>query len=259
MATFDPIEYIMQGTFDGLAYRLPEGQLDRKDYMAVAAKLGLVGGKWKGGKVKAFLFASDARKAVEKLLAGPVVSEKKEFQFFATPADIAYRMAVLLNLQEGNTILEPSAGQGALVKAVRQVQHSLGITQEEIDVFEAMPTNLCFLEEMDGINVLGTDFTDPSATENHRWDRIIANPPFTKNQDIRHILRMMELLKPGGILVAISSEHWTFAQDRESNDFRTLWLDLMARGVASWEQLEAGTFKESGTGIRTRLLTYTKA
>ena len=53
---------------------------------------------------------------------------------------------------------------------------------------------------------MGDDFLNPSewATA-FKYDRIIANPPFTKNQDIDHVMQMWNFLKPGGRIVSIMS------------------------------------------------------
>lgn len=80
-----------------------------------------------------------------------------------------------------------------------------------------------------------------------KYDYIIANPPFSKNQDITHVLRMYEHLKDGGKLAAIMSPHWTHAQDKKSQQFRQ-FLDEVGAVVG---EIDEGSFAESGTNIKT--------
>ena len=72
------------------------------------------------------------------------------------------------------------------------------------------------------------------------------NPPFTRNQDLLHLAHALRCLKrPGGRLVAIllgNTERSQFAETLTG-----LRYDL--------EQLPAGTFRESGTDVKTVLLT----
>ena len=41
---------------EGNVVKLPNIQLDRKNYQEVAKALELIGGKWKGGKIRGFFF-----------------------------------------------------------------------------------------------------------------------------------------------------------------------------------------------------------
>jgi hypothetical protein len=43
--------------------KLPNQQLDRKEYLEVKKKLELIGGKWKGGKIQGFEFKCVWKKA----------------------------------------------------------------------------------------------------------------------------------------------------------------------------------------------------
>ncbi|MBM6759734.1 hypothetical protein [Bacteroides mediterraneensis] len=91
-------------------------------------------------------------------------------------------------------------------------------------------------------------------THNAQYDKIIANPPFSKNQDIRHVRRMYECLNSGGVLAAITGPHWEFGSESECNDFRQ-WLE--DNGGKKFE-IEEGAFKESGTGTKTIAIVINK-
>jgi hypothetical protein len=74
---------------------LPEGQLDRKLYVAVNKVLTTIKGKW-NRKEKAHVFNTSPSDIVEEiLLTGEYVDEKKEFQFFETPTHLAEKLIEL--------------------------------------------------------------------------------------------------------------------------------------------------------------------
>lgn len=249
-----PNAIIARATIEGNILRLPPEQLERKTYEKVAAALNLIGGKWKGGKVAGFVFPSDPTLLVEKLLGGEkIVSAKKEFQYFPTPDAEADTMVELAAPMPGEAILEPSAGQGAIVKALlRYMTRVYNLPHTTVHCFELMDVNREILKVSPNVVIQGNDFLE--CPRGMQWDVIVANPPFTKNQDIDHILRMYEHLAPGGRLVTLASPHWENSTNRKETAFR-LWLDDVRALV---KVVPRGTFKESGTDIETRRILITK-
>ena len=55
-------------------------------------------------------------------------------------------------------------------------------------------------------------------------------------------------------MAVITSPHWTFANDKKSKAFRT----FLEEEGATWEEIEAGEFKASGTNIKTILIELNK-
>jgi len=49
-----------------------------------------------------------------------LVGQKVGFDFFPTPKPLATRMAELADIKQGDTVLEPSAGNGNLADAARE-------------------------------------------------------------------------------------------------------------------------------------------
>lgn len=107
-----------------------------------------------------------------------------------------------------------------------------------------MPENREFLHTLDNVILLDEDFTKDSVGH---YTKIIANPPFSGNQDIDHVRLMYERLEEGGILAAITSQHWKFASEKKCVDFRE-WLEEVHGEVF---EIGAGEFKESGTTVST--------
>jgi PRTRC genetic system protein E len=245
-------EILQKCAIQGKLVKLPDVQLDRKDYLEVKKALELIGGKWKGGKTMGFLFETHPTALLKKLCEGEKVNLKKEFQFFATPAALADKMCEKLSkrLNDGYKILEPSAGDGALVKAI---QRYYGFSVE-VDCFEKMELNYMKLAKLEGVHFVGDDFLLADDDVNNNYDIIIANPPFSKNQDILHICKMYNCLRPGGILVTLSSCSWENDSQKIRKEFTTFLSDI----DAYVEHVEEGTFKESGTMVPTKLLTIVK-
>lgn len=239
-------QIIEQSTIEGNVLRLPEGQLDRNVYLEVKKAMELIGGKWKSGKVAGFVFPADPTALVQKIIEGHQPNLKKEFQFFATPADIADEMVRLSGLWERGShpkVLEPSAGQGALIDAAFRVSPNA-----LIDAYELMPINYDILKEKYShrhVYLKGKDFLVESDVSKDRYDVILANPPFTKNQDIDHIHRMLRLLAPGGRLVTVASNHWRQSNNNKESTFKLLLENL---GAVTTD-IERGAFKSSGTMV----------
>lgn len=250
-------EVLQQCKVDGNIVKLPEIKLDRKEYLDVKNALELIGGKWKGGKIQGFVFEEDPTELLAQLANGEQRNLKKEYQFFATPKDVAAMIIkaafpyVIEGLNEVK-ILEPSAGDGALIKAFRE-QHGY---QFQVDCFELMGLNRTKLIKLDNIKIISNDFIDCAINGRvkNKYDYIIANPPFTKNQDIDHIICMYEACKPGGIIVTLSSTSWQRGTQKKQEAFKE-WLHYLG---ASITEIPAGAFAESGTTVATLMITIRK-
>lgn len=240
-------EIIKQCSVDGNILRLPQIELSREDYIAVKKAIEKYGGKWKGGKTFGFVFTDrDAADVIDSIVNG-IADIKKDFQFFSTLSDVADLMVSKLEIQPYEKILEPSAGNGALINAVLRLHSNI-----TIDCYELNPLNRKVLEKMINVNVLGDDFT--RRIDDDEYDVIIANPPFSKNQDIIHLMKMWNNLRYGGRIACITSTHWLFSNDAKSTEFRE-WIV----GKCTFQhEFPNGTFKESRTNIATTLLILEK-
>jgi len=255
------LQILKQCTVIGNIVQLPPQTLDAKLYGEVKKQLELIGGYWKGGKTKGFVFENCEEGYIKGLLDEQASGEgrnlKKEHQFFATPRELAERMVLLATknmvLSDATRFLEPSAGDGALIKAIKE-KHVAAV-----DCFETMEPNRKVLQELAGANLIGTDFLKEAQHKTAnilrgRYDIIVANPPFTNNQDIDHIMAMYDCLKLNGRIVTLASVSWTFGSQKKQEAFRN-WLKEVD---AYQEELPAGTFSDSGTQVRTMLLVIDK-
>lgn len=224
------IEILARAEVEGNTLRLTD-QLDRKTYLEVAKVLTGIGGKWYSGK-KCHIFADDVEDIVQSIiLTGEYVSEKKEYQYFPTPAELAAETVALAEIREGERCLEPSAGRGAIAQFMRGC-----------DCIELNPKNREHLAE-NGFNVVHDDFITFST--NKGYDVIVMNPPFCKQQDIDHVTKAIQMAKR--CVVAIMSASVMFRTDKKTTEFRTL-VDSYGGTI---EKLPENAFKESGTMVNT--------
>lgn len=239
-------EVYEQCTVENNIIKLPNIKLERNEYLAIKKDFELLGGKWKSGKIQGFEFKTDPSIIFEQL-KGKSDKVKKEFQFFGTPDKIADVLVQYADIKPKDLILEPSAGQGSIISAIKR-NHS-----NAIEYCELMDINRTILsEKFNDSRHVGNDFLEYNPE--YRYDKIIANPPFTKNQDIKHLKHMYSMLKNSGILVCITSTSWDHGTQKLQLEFKK-WLETI-----KYEKiiLEEGSFKESGTNVKTYILVIKK-
>lgn len=242
----DKIEVLQRCTIEGNILRLPSIHLEPKLYNEVKRALNKIGGDWKGGKVAAFVFNEDPTLLWKQICKGEQRNIKKEYQFFPTPPALAKRMVELAEIEQYDLVCEPSAGQGAIIKAIHQ---QIDIT---VHYCELMALNRSFLQKIPNTIHLKDNFLLMNTP--NLFHKFIANPPFTRNEDIQHIMHMYYCTAPGGRIVALSSKHWEYSSNKKETAFRAFLKEHNVKPIP----IEADTFKESGTNIATYLLVINK-
>ena len=224
---------------------LPKGnKLKPELYKKVKNTLEKIGGKW-STSFQGFEFKHDARPLVARLIDGDKINLKQDFQYFATPRNLVDEMVELADIQPTDKMLEPSGGQGAIVEVVEELCDS-------VDICEFMSQNREVLKSK-GYEVICDDFLELSTEK--KYNKIIANPPFSKDQDCKHVLKMYEHLVVGGTLVAIMSKSWM--RDNK-NLVQARFAELVNRKGNTLTNIESGEFKDSGTNVATVLVKITK-
>lgn len=235
---------------------------DRKLYQKTAKVLTSLGGTW-SKKDKATVFDDeDAESAVrEACETGAYIDFKKHFQFYETPDRVIEVMFEELDIkprETAYTVLEPSAGHGAIIKAL--AAKSTGDTMFSCTAIEVDPEKHKVLEELTGSphQILGQlvseDFLKCSPEKFGYFDYVIMNPPFTKSQDVQHVRHAYEFLKPGGKLVAVMSPGFTYRKDMTHVLFREWLYGIVSSGRAWHYPLPDNSFRSSGTNVRSMLL-----
>jgi hypothetical protein len=246
------LDILKQGHCEQDRYYLPTIQLDRKMYVAVNEVLERIGGKW-NRKSKAHVFEDvDPAQLLDLIFQTGEMPPKNPTAFFPTPRILIDEMLHISNDTE--RILEPSAGKGAIAEAIRSYCQRYDITAQ-LDCCEIVPQFRKVLKEKGFHLVDEPDFLQCQLGP--VYDQIIMNPPFALEGDnlayITHITHAWSLLAPGGRLDAFAPSGVAFREDKRVKEFRAL---IEQHG--SLRELGGGSFKESGTGVNTALISMCK-
>ncbi|MCW2904116.1 MAG: hypothetical protein JWO67_6381 [Streptosporangiaceae bacterium] len=234
----DVLAILDEATTDGPNLYLP-GQLDRPTYVKVDKALKAAGGKW-NRSAKAHVFDRDAADAIDSLMLTGEIATAQELGYFPTPSAVVDQLLELAEVRPGMRVLEPSAGRGAIARPLAELGAEVDCVEIDRDRADLLITG-GFL----GRVVRCQDFL--TLAPEPVYDRVVMNPPFARQQDIDHVLHALKFLRPGGRLVSVMALGVLFRQNRKAEDFRKLVAD---RG-GDIEELPAGSFKVSGTGINT--------
>lgn len=220
------------------------GQLDRKVYVEVSGALETLGGKW-NKKLGAHVFPADPTEGIEEIIqAGGF--EKNPLDFFRTPATLAARVVELADIQAGMLVLEPSAGEGDIVRVIPEgvTVHAVELDRGRSEVLERV-----IAARGEASVAIRADFL---AVQPNPYDRVVMNPPFGRQADIDHVMHAAKFLKPGGKLVAVMAGSVEFRDNKKTVAFR----EYVASLGGTIERLPDGTFSQSGTGVRTVLVAF---
>lgn len=241
------IDFIKACSVAGHAIALPAREhyeIGASDYAKFKKAIIGIGGRYASGK-GIFEFDFDPTELLTRLCEGE--NYQKTLQFFATPERAAKRVEEQINrASRGSRWLEPSAGRGSLVQAIRNVHQGVAI---HIDACEIDPVNRMILQRQ-GVNLVGEDFLELHTTPSQKYDGIVMNPPFSRDQYIKHITAAYDHLKPGGNLVFIAPTAWQEPRSAMEQEFN----DLVTPTAYEIQTLPAGTFRESGTAVETVLV-----
>lgn len=236
----DVLTILSAGRCDGRNFHLPAQQLDRRLYECTNAVLEALGGKWHR-KERAHVFDEPCEHLINDAIETRSYIKPGDMGWFPTPQDIAGRAASLADIRPGMAVLEPSAGEGALVlEAIK-----LGGKVTAIEVDKRRAETLSTIAE---VNVIEGDFLSVDLAM--QYDRVLMNPPFAGRADIHHVTHAMSMLKPGGRLVAIMPASVLFREDALTRNFRA----VVESAGGHFEPLPEGAFKVSGTNVRTAIV-----
>lgn len=230
---------------DGNRMEIPQTfRFKKKEFNDLKREIKKAGGDYnKNG----YDFEEDAVLVYDRIINGEDYNIKKKFQFYATTPNVADEIVRLADIVKKDHILEPQAGQGAIIKACNKISN---IT---IDAIELMPLNREILQKTNlNFRLIGEDFLKMDIQG--AYTKILANPPFTNNQDISHIYKMYEALCNKGRLVTLASTHWKQSSGKKESKFRE-WLDINNARIID---IEAGEFKESGSSVPTCIIVIDK-
>lgn len=169
------------------------------------------------------------------------IKSRKIEGFFPTPPELIAELIRLANIKSGQRILEPSAGKGDILDALReQFNDSVKLAACELDY------QLRELLTLKGYTIAGTNFLEHQG----QYERILMNPPFEKGQDIDHVLHAFSLLTPNGRLVAIMGEGAFSRSFQKERQFRNQLFEWNAFVSPVYKNAFKNAFNQTGVAVR---------
>ena len=232
---------------DVFGLRLPPSQLDRKLYLKVNEVLEALGGKW-SRKLKVHIFTKPVEGLLDDALLTGEVDRPADHGFFETPEALADELVAAARIEPGMHVLEPSAGRGRIVRAIRAAAPDcmLFVCELQQEHFPALNDAARTRASIHIGDFMETPYND--------IDRVVMNPPFAKGAAVRHIGHALGMLRTGGRLVSVAPASVMFREDNLHRNFRAMVKEH--RGTIT--ELPEGAFKASGTMVRTCVVTIDK-
>lgn len=250
---------------DNLYRADPIGTLPAKAYREYKELVTRLRGTWER-KRKQHLFEFDPTDLFQLVRTHKILPDKNPLSYFSSPLSVIEELmlgAGLATLDDGIyrlrfqddrlfkqdrsqwSILDPSAGTGVILDAVKQ-----GFPEAKLYAVELDPFRRAVLESK-GYTLLGDDFL--TLETDLRFDYILMNPPFSskgnKLLSIDHIEKAFTLLAQYGKLASVVPEGLFFSRTAKCDAF----LNKVNAQGESWK-LPEGSFAESGTGVSTRII-----
>lgn len=177
--------------------------------------------------------------------------------YFATPEPIGYKMVQWLQSKPGQSLLEPSAGDGAIARWMPDNTYNT-VVEPSRDLTPKLMRNVA------GAKVVESTFENFDL--HNKFDGIAMNPPFGHGGKtaVEHVAKAYQHLKDGGRLIAIipdgpaCQKHFDkwFYGDPEAKRKADRGI---ADGVLMADiHLPSVTFDRAGTNVNTRMVVIDK-
>lgn len=239
-------------------------QMGRKDYTELMKVIELLWWKW-NRKEKCHIFDTEnLQEAIDEVCdTMEVVDIKVLYQQYYTPSELAKRLVEIADIQKTDDVLEPSAWQGAIVKEILKKNYdwivlieidvdNIKTLKEEFNCYEWIKDDCDWqgtLSKDKSMNIFQWDFLDNRLNEN-QFQKIVMNPPFTKSQDVKHILKAYKNLCEWWRLVSIASSSIQTREWKLYDELRELNPEFI--------EIEDLAFKESGTMVNSVIVVINK-
>jgi len=182
-----------------------------------------------------------------------------ELQFYRTPpaaVNLLLRQVGDL-LTPGCKVLEPSAGDGAIVRALVQKGASVDAIEVDAGRAAAMVREFGNKVSLPKVTVQCSNFL----TQHPRpvYDYVVMNPPFSGTHWMEHVMHAFQFLKPHGQLLAILPATAEISESAKHVAFRE-WAEQHCgwRRGHLFVEMPAESFLESGTRVSTVILNLRK-
>lgn len=167
--------------------------------------------------------------------------------YFPTPEPLGYKMVEWAGLGEGDSVLEPSAGHGAIARYVPKTNEMVSIE----------PSQSLFTKLQLKAGGLGRKFlnnTFENYALNNKHDVIVMNPPFGKAGAlaIQHVDKAFKHLDEGGRIVAI------IPRDSTDKKFDKWYNEQKNVAMRAEVNLPDILFQQAGTRVVCRVVVLDK-
>lgn len=206
-----------------------------------------IGGHWKE-RYKGFVFDDSVggiKDKVEYILDSNEIRlpDTKIFriknQFYPTPDWLARKMVGVADIHPGERVLEPSAGRGSILQYI-------ALKTKNYYAVEYNRDNGEYLRYLGyRVNITSFERYSQRVSDDKKFDKIVMNPPFSNELDIRHTVLAYNILKQGGTLVGLMAENSIYYDRPITHRFNTFIEETNAHIV----EVPHGSFKESGTNV----------
>jgi predicted RNA methylase len=163
-------------------------------------------------------------------------------------------------LAPGARVLEPSAGDGALVAAILRCNPQVAVTAVEPHLIRAQAcTDRTAASAADVTVHVGTfeQYAMTAARAGTRFDAVVMNPPFAiagqADVWLEHLRTAWHLLRPGGRLVAVVPAGFAFRSSGIHADARAF-----VEHHGTHQSLPVDAFAETGAQVSARVVRMTK-
>lgn len=256
--TQEQIRILQEGRIEENRFYL-QSQLDRKQYLSIneiLETIWLKWTKWKKAHIIEWFTQEDLENAINDVIETWEVETLKEtikkFQFYPTQKEVAEYLVQLADLKPLDDVLEPSAWQWAIVDEILKLKFRdlkmIELNPENCDIlfskYKQIPRQfwekLISIEQKDFLNM---DF-------HFLTEKIIMNPPFSKSQDVKHILKAYTHLREWWRIVSVASSSIQTREWKLYDELRALNPEFI--------ELPEWSFKEIWTMVNTVIVVINK-
>ncbi len=197
-------------------------------------------------------------------------TEQNDFQQFSTPTSYAALCAWVGGAGEGNRVLEPSAGTGALCAfalADGASVHANELSDQRADLLSVL---LCEAGQDPKLTLTreNADHLDAVLPPGIRAGVVIMNPPFSATAGrlgsrriptvgTNHVLQALRRLDAGGRLVAILGASVQPSKPMHQAFFGTISAEPFR--LRADVEVDGSVYRPNGTSVRTRLIVVDRA
>ena len=174
-------------------------------------------------------------------------NNREGVDYFPTPEPLGYKMVQWAGLGDGDSVLEPSAGHGAIARYVPKSNEMVSIEPSQ-SLFSKLQLKAGGL----GRKFLNNIFENYDIHNKH--DAVIMNPPFgtAGATAIKHVDKAFRHLDEGGRIVAIIPRGST---DKKFDAWIAQNKDAVLRAEVNLPDI---TFQQAGTSVASRVVVLDK-